>query len=106
MDDLNEELVGGEEASRQGDEAEDDDVDIYQDLPEEGKTMIKESDANFNVIERFNKLLEPKKRKDDDFYEENLSEEDVDLYDDLNTFEKQLAAEEVTIKNIFKLIHN
>ncbi len=104
MDDLNEELVGGEEASRQGDEceAEDDDVDIYQDLPEEGETMVKESDANFNVIERFNKLLEPKKRNDDDFYEENVSEEDVDLYDDLNTFEKQLAAEEVTSPNILK----
>jgi len=102
MDDLNEELIGGEEVAHKGDAADDDDVDIYQDLPDEDETMVKESDANFNVIERFNKLLEPKNRRKGDFYEENASEEDVDLYDDLNTFEKQLAAEEVTITNILK----
>jgi hypothetical protein len=69
-------------------------------LQEEDETMVKESDANFNVIERFNKLLDPKKRKDD-FYEENASEDDVDLYGDLNTFEKQLVAEEVLKARIF-----
>nr|CAH0103974.1 unnamed protein product [Daphnia galeata] len=99
MDDLNEELVdGGAEIGRQEDGTKDDDVDIYQDLPDENETMVKESDANFNVIERFNRLLDPKRRKADDFDAENASEEDVDLYDDLNTFENQLVAEELQAK--------
>jgi hypothetical protein len=102
MDDLNEELVdGGAEIGRQEDGTKDDDVDIYQDLPDENETMVKESDANFNVIERFNRLLDPKRRKADDFDGENASEEDVDLYDDLNTFENQLVAEEVMGNSIF-----
>ena len=96
MDDLNEELVDrSAEIGRQEDGTKDDDVDIYQDLPDENETMVKESDANFNVIERFNRLLDPNRRKADDFHAENASEEDVDLYDDLNTFENQLVAEEV-----------
>ncbi len=75
----------------------DDDVDLYGDLEATG------SDANSNVIDRFNKLFSPKNRiREDDFYDEETGDEekddDVGLYDDLNTFEKQLQAEEVRKK--------
>ncbi|XP_057375522.1 uncharacterized protein LOC130696462 [Daphnia carinata] len=98
MDDLNEEADNSElccDKRDQGDE-EDDDVDIYQDLQEE--ITIKESDANSNVIERFNKLCSPRKRTCANFSAEEASDEDIDLYGDLNTFENQLVAEELQAK--------
>jgi len=84
-----------EEATKET-EAEDD-VDLYGDLEATGP------DANSNVIDRFNKLFSPKNRiREDDFYDEETGDEekddDVGLYDDLNTFEKQLQAEEVKKK--------
>ncbi|KAI9554305.1 hypothetical protein GHT06_019577 [Daphnia sinensis] len=98
MDDLNEDADKSElwrDKRNDGDE-EDDDVDIYQDLQEEITT--KESDANSNVIERFNKLCSPRKRTRVDFSAEDPSDEDIDLYGDLNTFENQLVAEELQAK--------
>lgn len=94
MDDLNEDADKSAFCDDKRDEdGEEDDVDIYQDLQEE--ITIKESDANSNVIERFNKLCSPRKRTRVDFSAEEASDEDVDLYGDLNTFENQLVAEEV-----------
>lgn len=102
MDDLNEDANAGELCGDVGDEGgeEDDDVDIYQDLQEE--ITIKDSDANSNVIERFNKLFSPRKRMRADFSAENALDEDIDIYDDLNTFENQLVAEEVYSDHSYK----
>ncbi|KZS21892.1 Uncharacterized protein APZ42_011004 [Daphnia magna] len=97
MDDLNEDADKSAFCGDKRDEdGEEDDVDIYQDLQEE--ITIKESDANSNVIERFNKLCSPRKRTRVDFSAEEASDEDVDLYGDLNTFENQLVAEELQAK--------
>lgn len=97
MDDINENFDvvedGGHQDEEEG-EAEDD-IDIYEDLD----AAAKDSDANSNIIKKFNRLFSPQKKKC--VIEEGLplenetDEEDVGLYDDLNTFESQLAAEEV-----------
>lgn len=96
MDEINGELDAGEEGDKQKGKKDDadEDVDIYEDL----ETNEKGSDANCNVIERFNRLFSPKKRMfEDDFEVENAEEEeDVGLYDDLNSFENHLAAEEAS----------
>ena len=97
MDEVNEEL-DAVESHQNEDGAKDDDVDIYGDL----EATEKESDANSNVIEKFNKLCDIKNRfLDDDFSVEDAEgeEEDVDLYD-LNTFENHIATEEARL-NVF-----
>lgn len=85
----------GEGSEEARDNEGDDDVDIYGDL----ESMPSGSDANSNVIDRFNKLLcSPRNRiREEDVIDSNneAEEDDVGLYDDLNTFEKQLKAEEV-----------
>ncbi len=109
MDEINGELDKGEEGEKQKEKKDDvdDDVDIYEDL----ETNEKGSDANCNVIERFNRLFSPKKRMfEDDFEVENADEEeDVGLYDDLNSFENHLAAEEASPheqNRILKMLFN
>ena len=97
MDEVNEEL-DAVESHQNEDGAKDDDVDIYGDL----EATEKESDANSNVIEKFNKLCDIKNRfLDEDFSVEDAEgeEEDVDLYD-LNTFENHIATEEARL-NVF-----
>lgn len=80
-----------------------DDVDLYGDL----ESQCRNSDVpNSDVIERFYKLLSPKKHSLTD-YEQDEEEplepsdendlEDDDLYGDLNMFEKHLVAEEVCL---------
>ena len=106
MEEMNENL-GTEKEARSNDEQSeteepDGDVDIYGDL----ESQCRSSDApNSDVIERFYKLLTPKKYHSftefDQDEEEPLEQsdgndlEDDDLYGDLNMFEKHLAAEEV-----------
>ena len=71
----------------------DEDIDLYEDLETGG------SDANANsVFGRFSKFASPQKRiSEDDVIDGNgdQEEDDVGLYDDLNSFDKQLKADEV-----------
>lgn len=92
MDENSEGLDTRKEDDESKKDLKDDDVDIYGDLESTSKGL----EANSNVIERFNRLFSPKKRFTDEDYQDfsGSGEEDVDLYDDLNTFENHIAAEE------------
>lgn len=93
---MDEENDGERKEPGENDKEAEDDVDLYGDLETVGSDA---NNANNNVINRFNKMFSPKNRiTEDDVGTDDNGEEledDVGLYDDLNTFEKQLKAEEV-----------